>query len=365
MFNNYTILLAASSSGKKVENPIGGGEVLNYFGQSEQEWTHMNGELIGNLQRLGLYKFLIILLILIIFCIVAMKLLGIRTVVKDAAVRAELDNVKTLKKTEKSIVNQQRQLNKLKNLVHSVGLSPGDAYVDYMNYNLRRAGILAPGGDRALDACEFNALIKSGLFVTEAVFLFITLFVSAPIGAVLMLIDAVSWSTFPTVMVRSKASERDKVIKDNFFEFYQEIHYILINGGKSSISKRMRAFAKSARNKPELEQFAETCADLFDIYGEAEGAAKAAKEFKEIPDVGKLMRLIQQFNEGADIEKDLIGFRETLLLKHQMKLEEEQKKIINQARASFAVIYVVLYQAIFSAMLIYIKDIVGAGSMMG
>jgi hypothetical protein len=364
MFNTSTILLAASSN-KKVENPIGGGEILNFFGQNEQEWTRMNGELIGNLQRLGLYKFIIVLLILIIFCLVAMKLLGIRTVVKDAAVRAELDNVKTLKKTEKNIVNQQKQLNKLKNLIHSFGLSPGDAYVDYMNYNLRRAGVMAPGGDRPLDAFEFNALIKTGLFVTEAVLLFVTLFINAPIGAVLMLITAVCWSTFPTVVIRSKAAERDKVIKDNFFEFYQEIHYILINGGKTSISKRMRSFAKSVRSKPELVQFAETCADLFDIYGESEGAARSAKEFKEIPDVGKLMRLIQQFNEGADIKNDLMGFRETLLLKHQMKLEEEQKKIINQARASYSVIYVVLYQAIFSAMLIYVKDIVGAGSLMG
>ena len=210
---------------------VGGGEALDFFSKftSETEWTYMDGELIKHFQNLGLYKLLIVALILTICIILMLKLLGIRTITQDAGVRAEIDNVKTLRKTEKSIIARQKSLNRLKGIVAALGLNPGQVYADYMNYNLKRAGIMAPAGDRALDAFEFNALVKAGIACTTVVCLFVMLFLNLTLGFLLLLLALVMWNTIPNMYVRSLAMEKDTIIKNNFFDFYQEIHYILIN----------------------------------------------------------------------------------------------------------------------------------------
>lgn len=345
---------------------VGGGEALDFFSKftNETEWTYMDGELIQHFQNLGLYKLLIVALILTICVILMLKLLGIRTITQDAGVRAEIDNVKTLRKTEKSIIARQKSLNRLKGIVAALGLNPGQVYADYMNYNLKRAGIMAPAGDRALDAFEFNALVKAGIACTTVVCLFVMLFLNLTLGFLLLLLALVMWNTIPNMYVRSLAMEKDTIIKNNFFDFYQEIHYILINGGNASISKRIRSYQKGVRNNPEMVRFADTCADYIDIYGEAEGSTYIAKEYREIPDVTKLMRLIKQFNDGGDIKQDLIGFRDKLLLEKQMRMEDEQKKLVTKARLSFNILMIVLVQAILSAMAIYLPDLTNVGSFL-
>lgn len=345
---------------------VGGGEALDFFSKftNETEWTYMDGELIKHFQNLGLYKLLIVALILTICIILMLKLLGIRTITQDAGVRAEIDNVKTLRKTEKSIIARQKSLNRLKGIVAALGLNPGQVYADYMNYNLKRAGIMAPAGDRALDAFEFNALVKAGIACTTVVCLFVMLFLNLTLGFLLLLLALVMWNTIPNMYVRSLAMEKDTIINNNFFDFYQEIHYILINGGNASISKRIRSYQKGVRNNPEMVRFADTCADYIDIYGEAEGSTYIAKEYREIPDVTKLMRLIKQFNDGGDIKQDLIGFRDKLLLEKQMRMEDEQKKLVTKARLSFNILMIVLVQAILSAMAIYLPDITNVGSFL-
>lgn len=345
---------------------VGGGEALDFFSKftNETEWTYMDGELIKHFQNLGLYKLLIVALILTICIILMLKLLGIRTITQDAGVRAEIDNVKTLRKTEKSIIARQKSLNRLKGIVAALGLNPGQVYADYMNYNLKRAGIMAPAGDRALDAFEFNALVKAGIACTTVVCLFVMLFLNLTLGFLLLLLALVMWNTIPNMYVRSLAMEKDTIINNNFFDFYQEIHYILINGGNASISKRIRSYQKGVRNNPEMVRFADTCADYIDIYGEAEGSTYIAKEYREIPDVTKLMRLIKQFNDGGDIKQDLIGFRDKLLLEKQMRMEDEQKKLVTKARLSFNILMIVLVQAILSAMAIYLPDLTNVGSFL-
>lgn len=345
---------------------VGGGEALDFFSKftNETEWTYMDGELIQHFKNLGLYKLLIVALILTICIILMLKLLGIRTITQDAGVRAEIDNVKTLRKTEKSIIARQKSLNRLKGIVAALGLNPGQVYADYMNYNLKRAGIMAPAGDRALDAFEFNALVKVGIACTTVVCLFVMLFLNLTLGFLLLLLALILWNTIPNMYVRSLAMEKDTIIKNNFFDFYQEIHYILINGGNASISKRIRSYQKGVRNNPEMVRFADTCADYIDIYGEAEGSTYIAKEYREIPDVTKLMRLIKQFNDGGDIKQDLIGFRDKLLLEKQMRMEDEQKKLVTKARLSFNILMIVLVQAILSAMAIYLPDLTNVGSFL-
>lgn len=344
---------------------VGGGEVLGFIGnEAEVAWKYMNAELINHFENYTLYKVLLCALIIIIAVIIALKILGIRTVGQDAGVRAEVENIKSLKRTEASILAKQKRLLKLKSIMRSFGLEPNQTYVDYMNYNLKRACILAPSGDRTLDAYEYNAYVKTGTFITAFVCVLIMLFNNAAIGLILLCLSLIMWSVLPNTIVRSEAVRRDAIIRENFFDFYAEIHYILKDGGGSSLVKKIRTYSKSVINKPEMARFADNCADLLDLYGEYEGTLYVSKEYKEIPEVGKLMRLIRQFNDNADIAQELEGFRQQLLTEKQLKMEAAQKKLIEKARMSFNILMIILVQAILSAMAIYVPDLGGIGSFL-
>lgn len=344
---------------------VGGGEILNYVGnEAEVIWKYMNKAMIDHFENFTLYKIILCLLIILIAVMIAVRILGIRSIGKDEGVRAELDNVKTLRRTEANILAKQRRLIRLKSIMKAFGLEPNATAVDYMNYNLKRAGILNPSGDRALDAYEFNAYVKTGTLITAAICILIMIFSNLAMGAILLSISLLLWGMLPNTFVRSEAVRRDKVIRDNFFDFYAEIHYILKDGGQVPLAKKIRAYSKSVRNKPEMVQFADNCAELMDTYGEYQGTLYIAKEYKEIPEVGKLMRLIRQLNDNADISKDLDGFREQLMVEKQLKMEAAQKKLIEKARWSFNILLIVLVQAILSAMAIYLPDLGGIGSIL-
>ena len=344
---------------------VGGGEILNYVGnEAEVVWKYMNKAMIDHFENFTLYKIILCLLIILIAVMIAVRILGIRSIGKDEGVRAELDNVKTLRRTEANILAKQRRLIRLKSIMKAFGLEPNATAVDYMNYNLKRAGILNPSGDRALDAYEFNAYVKTGTLITAAICILIMIFSNLAMGVILLSISLLLWGMLPNTFVRSEAVRRDKVIRDNFFDFYAEIHYILKDGGQVPLAKKIRAYSKSVRNKPEMVQFADNCAELMDTYGEYQGTLYIAKEYKEIPEVGKLMRLIRQLNDNADISKDLDGFREQLMVEKQLKMEAAQKKLIEKARWSFNILLIVLVQAILSAMAIYLPDLGGIGSIL-
>ena len=69
-------------------------------------------------------------------------------------------------------------------------------------------------------------------------------------------------------------------------------------------------------------------------------------------------------SDGGDIKQDLIGFRDKLLLEKQMRMEDEQKKLVTKARLSFNILMIVLVQAILSAMAIYLPDLTNVGSFL-
>lgn len=341
---------------------VGGGEVLDYLGESASTaFQYMNNELINHFKNFTLYKLLICALILIIFAILAMKLLGIRTLKMDTGIKAEIDNIKSLKRTEAQVIGKQRRLQKLQKIVRQFGLEPNQTYVDYMNYNLKRAGYMAPSGDRTLDAYEFNAYVKAGTVLTALICIGVMLFMNMSLGFILLVVSFILWNTLPTMLVRSEAVRRDAIIRNNFFDFYAEIHYILKDGGNVPLAKKIRSYAKQIQDKPEMLRFADNCADLFDLYGEYEATMYISKEYKEIPEVGKLMRLIKQFNDNAEIRQELEGFRQQLITEKQLKMEAAQKKLIAKARWSFNILMIVLVQAILSAMAIYLQDLGGIG----
>ena len=77
------------------------------------------------------------------------------------------------------------------------------------------------------------------------------------------------------------------------------------------------------------------------------------------------MRLIRQTNEGGDIEAELMGFRTELLAASRYALEKRMEKLIAKAKASFNLLMPILFQAVLSAMSIYISDMGLIGTIAG
>lgn len=335
---------------------VGGGDILQYLFGEKWDWRNMNGELIDHLRKLGLYKVLLCLLIIGIAIAIALKVLGIKSVRQGKGIRAEVDNIQTIRNRDKRILRYNRTISHITLLIKSLGFGISEVQKEYLDYNIKRAGILAPGGMRAMTSDEYNALIKIGSFLTALGCLVVMFFINTSFGGVLLILSIAMWSILPMRYVRALVMEKDKEIKDGFFDFYIEIHYILKDGGSAHLNRKARSYSKMVTS-PEMARFADTCADIWELYGDGLGSARIAKEYREIPTVGKLMRLIQQFNDGADIQKDLEGFREQLLLEKQMKIEEKQQKLIKKARRSFNILMILLFQAIISAMAIYLPDL--------
>ena len=335
----------------------GGGEIL-LVGDREDAWKFYNKQLIYILQYYSWMKLGICILIVLIAIIIFLKLIGITSVNQNRSIRAELDNVHNIRKNELKIIRKQYIYSKLKDLSHKFGLDPDYNYINYMNYNLKRAGIRDATGDGYLDALTYNALIKAGTISTS---LLCVLYIlkSPAIGTILLVVTLIGWSIIPNSVIRSIALKKDNIIKDNFFDFYAELHYILREGGDTPLSKVIRSYAKSSSDKPDMQIFADNCADLFDLYGEYEGTNYIAREYREIPEVTKLMRLVRQFHDNADIKAELDGFRAQLMTQLQLRIEARQEKLIKRARMSFNILTIILVQAILSAMAIYLPDLTG------
>ena len=55
-----------------------------------------------------------------------------------------------------------------------------------------------------------------------------------------------------------------------------------------------------------MHRFVDCCIHYIDTYGEYEATKFITRQYREIPQVGKLMRLIRQANEGGDVRAELV-----------------------------------------------------------
>ena len=97
----------------------------------------------------------------------------------------------------------------------------------------------------------------------------------------------------------------------------------------------------------------DTSINMFETYGDEEAAIRIAKIYREIPEVTRLMRLINQLHTGGDVKKELNGFREQIIKDKKYRLEVKMNKLIVKAKMSFYLSYAILAQAIISAMALF------------
>lgn len=336
---------------------VGGGEVLDYWNQNGSDSNAaLDTELIRQFLMLPAVKIIIIVLILVCALFLIMKILKIRNPLRGKVVTKELEHIANVKKHDESIIRANNFIGSITKIVEKSFLSMEEYNKDYWNYNISRANIRIPGGSRLMRAEELNAIIKLAMVASCCISFVIMLVLNAMLGALLIITSIVLSSNLPMIIIRQKVKEKDLEITSNFADFYLMIHYVLLASANTPISGIMKSYDKTTNSK-EMHRFVDICIHYIDTYGEFEATNHIARQYREIPEVGKLMRLIKQANEGGDVRAELVGFRNELLEAKEYAIEKRMEKLVAKAKASFNILMPVLIQAIISAMAIYFDDL--------
>ena len=324
-------------------------------------YNYMDKGVIQSFNSVTAVKVLIIIFLVVISVLIIMRLIGLRSLFQDRGITAELENINAIKKRDKQILRANHLLKRITKLVNRSGLNIGTKKYEYVEYNLRRAGVKIPGGFRVLTPDEFNACCKIGSLITTAIGIVVLATASILFGFVIIVGCAVLWNIVPMMIIRGIVADKDAEIKRNFFDLYLMLHYTLIAGAKTPIAKLFKSYGKQT-NSEEMIEFTANCVDFLDTYGEFNATRLIAKEYREIAEVGRLMRLIRQQQDGGDITQELLGFKSQLVKEREYEVEQRMDKLVNRANDSFKVLMIILIQAIISAMSIYLPDIASVTS---
>lgn len=337
----------------------GGGEILQYIGNdssNKKEFTAMDNSIIQQLGALSGVKILIMLLLIVVAILIVLKIMEVRSPFRGKAITSELDNLDKLKKHDDNVIRANKTITSLTKIVENSPFNLDKSYIDYWTYNLERANIRIPGGYRVMKPQELNAIIKAIEFAICMLLVFVAIFISLPIGAVLIILTISFASSLPMMYIRGLVKAKDNEIVENFADFYLMLHYVLLASAGTPIAGIMKSYDKTT-SSDEMHRFVDVCIHYIDTYGEYDATRYIAKQYREIPEVGKLMRLIRQENEGGDVRAELIGFRNELLAAKKYAIQKRMEKTVAKAKASFNILTPILIQAIISAMAIYFDDL--------
>lgn len=336
---------------------LGGGEILQYWGQSgKNPIEYVDHALQASFAMIPIVKLLIYVLIVLLMIIIILRIFHVKHFTRGRGLSWEIENVNEIKSRDKWILTSNKFLSRISKFIESTPFSVPKSYRDYLQYNINRAGLHAPGGFRNLTAAEFNALIKITSGILLAIAVLVTIFVSNILGFGFIIAIIFATAMIPNIVLRAIVATKDNEIRVNFSNMYLMIHYVLLGGGATTLDKVLKSYAKTTTSE-EMLRFVDNCCGHIETYGEYHAADYIARDYREIAQVGKLMRLIRQMNEGGDIEQELIGFRAELIKEHRIALEKKSDKLVNRAKTSFSILYIVLVQAIISAMAIYLPDL--------
>ena len=345
----------------------GGGEILQFWGNNgayDKEAPFLDNQLINQFNILPVVKFAIVILIFALMTVAILKIFNIRSPFRGKGITRELERMDKIKQRDLSILKANRVMAWVTNFIQHTPFSMNTRNKDYWQYNINRAGIRIPGGSRLMKAEELNSIITFIAGCGIIVSLIITLIVNSFLGMVLIVSIIIVANTVPLMIIRSTVREKDLEIKENFADYYLMIHYVLLASAKTPLSGIMKSYAKTTSSK-EMIRYIDACIHYIDTYGEYEATKYITKDYRELPEVGKLMRLIKQANEGGEIEAELFGFRTELLAAKRYAIEKRMDKLIKKAQASFNILMPVLFQAILSAMAIYVSDLGVASTIVG
>ena len=339
-------------------NGIGGGEILQFWGNNADynlNSPYLNNDLIRLYNLVPLIRILIIGIIIFIMVRILMGFFNIKSFRKGKGIINELDYIEKVKKRDASILRYNRLIAWATSVVERSPFKLNRVNKEYLEYNLYRANIRIPGGSRTYKAEEFHALV---VIIAACICLLgtiLTLLANYVLGITLIVFTIIMSSMMPMMVLRQMVKAKDLEIKENFSDFYLMLHYVLLVKSRPPLTGIMRSYAKTT-DSAEMKALVDTCTHYMDTYGEYEGTRYISKAYREIPVMGKLMRLIRQALSGGNVETELLGFRQELLAEKKYAIGKRTDKLIKRARASFNLLMPILFQAILSAMSIYFSD---------
>lgn len=336
---------------------VGGGEILKYWNQNSTDGpSYLDKELIRQFLMLPIVRIIIILLMIVAAFLIIMHILNVRNPFRGKTITKELNHIENVRKHDEAILRANSLIKAFTNLIEKSPFAMSDLNKDYWVYNLTRADIRIPGKARVYRPEEFHAVITTIQIVVCIIALILAVFINLTLGIVIIGVTLVLGSTLPMMIIRSTVKNKDMEIVEHFADFYLMLHYVLLASASTPLSGVMKSYDKTT-NSAEMHKFIDTCIHYIDTYGEFEATNYIAKQYREIPEVGKLMRLIRQANEGGDVRAELMGFRNELLAAKKYAIEKRMEKLVARAKASFAILMPILIQAIISAMAIYFDDL--------
>ncbi|MEM4385684.1 MAG: hypothetical protein QXD03_03960 [Candidatus Anstonellales archaeon] len=340
-----------------MRNLVGGGEILKYTGGAKGKVpVYLDENMVKAFKYMPYAKVIIIIGLFILALYLIYRILDMKLAFKGKGLINELDYMKEIKRKDAYIIRMNKLIADITNLIESSPLKLDISKIDYYQYNLNRAGVKIIGGERNLKAQEFNAIMCSLEIITILLAIVISVFFSVPLGALLIMISLIGFNTLPMILLRNTVKAKDNEIRENFFDMYSGLHYIIKNGAGTSLTKLLKSYGKTTHSK-EMKRFVDAAIHYIDNYGEYEATRYIAKDYREIAEIGRLMRLIRQVNEGADVKIEIEGFRTELMKDEKHRASKRRQKLVEGARASFILAKIILFQAIVSAMSIYLKDL--------
>lgn len=335
---------------------VGGGDILKHIGSGTgKEVSELDTKLIKLFEMVPIVKFLIVVLLLVIMVIAVLRLFNIKSILKKKGIKNELNAVDEVRKRDAAIIRANNLIRMITELVESTPFSMNKLYNEYWQYNIDRVGIKIPGGYRNMRAEEFNAVVKVASAILMGLSLLIMVLFNFVLGWVLVIFILIMSGYMPMMVVRQVVKDKDSEIRSNFSDFYLSIHHTLISGASTPLSSLMRSYGRTTTSK-EMDRLVDTCIHYIDTYGEYEATRYITKDYREIPEIGKLMRLIRQSQEGGSIHSELIGFRTEVINEKRYSMKKRSERLVRKAKMSFNILMPILIQAILSAMSIYFSD---------
>lgn len=344
---------------------IGGGEILDFSKKANGGVpSNLDDTLIRSFKFVPLVQSIVYVLLVVLMVMAIMKMFNMRSPFNKRGIKSELDYINQVKRRDANILRANSIMRITTKIIEKTPLALTKSSHEYWQYNITRAGVKIPGGSRSMQATEFNAVVQLVTLILLGLNVIILLLFNSILGSVLIVFTLIVSSYCPMMVIRQIVKERDNEITANFADFYLMLHYVLLASSSTPLSGVMKSYNKTTSSE-EMHRLIDSCIHHIDTYGEYEATRYIAKDYREIPEVGKLMRLIRQTNEGGDVKAELNGFRDELIDAKEYAIKLRMNKLVNKARLSFNVLLPVLLQVIMSAMSIYMSDLGLAKGLIG
>lgn len=300
------------------------------------------------------YKALSMVLVVILMYLVLEKAINVSLYTRGIRIHKN-----KIRKFNRNSSKQVKNINLLNRITKVMEKTPFKFNTDLSN-KVRRANIKIYG--KEISGEEYNA-ISNSLVLIPMLLGVVTMAKSFSIGLGVVISSLIVGNAIKGIVLDVRVSHVTAEIESGFSDMYLSIHFS-IKDGTEPIEESLKAYLEG-ETKDRMREFIGKLLYYLETFGEYEGALRVAHEYRDMPKIAKMARLIRQSNEKADINMELEGFKESIITDKRNEAQKRADVIIMKAKASFNILLIILLQAILSAMAVYAKDLGMMKSLLG